>query len=136
MNSLPNGWKMNPLGHVAQIVMGQSPESKYYSDEENGLPFLQGCAEFHARFPQNAVFCSQIKKVAPQNSILFSVRAPVGRLNIADQPYIIGRGLSAIIGLEVDQEYLEQYLHFEEASFRNASQGSTFEAINLSLIHI
>jgi type I restriction enzyme, S subunit len=130
MNSLPIGWKTSPLGRIAQIVMGQSPESKYYSEEENGLPFLQGCADFQARFPRHAVFCSQIKKSAPQNSILFSVRAPVGRLNIADRSYIIGRGLSAIIGIEIDQDYLEQYLHFEELSFRNASQGSTFEAIN------
>ena len=125
-------WKNEPLGQVANLIMGQSPESNFYSDEEIGLPFLQGCAEFGSRFPAHAVYCSQPKKVAPKNSILFSVRAPVGRLNIADRDYIIGRGLAAIIGTRVNQRYLEQFLKFQEANFRSASQGSTFEAINSS----
>ena len=112
--------------------MGQSPKSKFYSDEEIGLPFLQGCAEFGSRFPSHVVYCSQPKKVAPKDSILFSVRAPVGQLNIADRDYIIGRGLAAIIGTSVNQRYLEQFLKFQEANFRSASQGSTFEAINSS----
>ena len=130
--SEPNGWTREPLGCVANLIMGQSPESKYYSEEEIGLPFLQGCAEFGARFPTHVVYCSQPKKVGPRDSILFSVRAPVGRLNIADRDYIIGRGLAAIIGSDVDQRYLEYFLRFEEANFQNASQGSTFKAINSS----
>jgi type I restriction enzyme S subunit len=112
--------------------MGQSPDSRYYSEEENGLPFLQGCAEFKGRFPKHSLYCSQTKKIATVGSILFSVRAPVGRINIADRDYIIGRGLAGISGIEVDQAYLEHYLTFVEPNFRNASQGSTFEAINSS----
>ncbi|MBF0353203.1 MAG: restriction endonuclease subunit S [SAR324 cluster bacterium] len=132
MKTQASEWTTSPLGQVANLVMGQSPESKFYSEEEAGLAFLQGCAEFQARFPKHAVYCRQIKKIAPENSILFSVRAPVGRINIADQAYIIGRGLAAITGIDVEQDYLEQYLHFEESNFRNVSQGSTFEAINSS----
>jgi len=94
------------------------------------MPFLQGCAEFQARFPQHILYCSQIKKIAAEGSILFSVRAPVGKMNIADRDYIIGRGLAGISATGIDQNYLEQYLVFEESKFRNASQGSTFEAIN------
>jgi type I restriction enzyme, S subunit len=126
------GWETGSLGRVAQITMGQSPDSKYYSEEENGLPFLQGCAEFGARFPKHSVYCSQDKKIANVGSILFSVRAPVGRTNIADRDYIIGRGLAGISGIEVDQPYLEHYLTFVEPRFRRTSQGSTFEAINSS----
>ena len=112
--------------------MGQSPDSKYYFEEENGLPFLQGCAEFTDRIPKYSSYCSQAKKVAHAGSILFSVRAPVGKINIADREYIIGRGLAAITGIEIDQTYLEHYLKYEEGRFRNVSQGSTFEAINSS----
>jgi len=126
------GWEIESLGRVAQLTMGQSPDSKYYSEEENGLPFLQGCAEFKARFPKYLLYCSQAKKTAKAGSILFSVRAPVGRINIADRDYIIGRGLAGISGIDVDQIYLEHYLTFVEPRFRNASQGSTFEAINSS----
>lgn len=130
--STVEGWKKESLSRVAQINMGQSPDSKYYSEEKNGLPFLQGCAEFTGRFPKNVLYCSQTKKVALAGSIFFSVRAPVGKINVADQDYIIGRGLAAISGVDVDQTYLEHYLKYEASSFRNASQGSTFEAINSS----
>ena len=110
--------------------MGQSPDSSLYSEEEVGLPFLQGCAEFGSKFPRHKLFCSQSRKVAHAGSILFSVRAPVGKLNIADRDYVIGRGLASISGRTVITEYLEHFLHSEEDGFRAVSQGSTFEAIN------
>ena len=130
--SLPKGWVTKPLGYIASIIMGQSPDSKFYSEEEKGLPFLQGCAEFQVKFPKHTLYCSQIKKVALDGAILFSVRAPVGKLNVANRDYIIGRGLAAITGRQINQNYLEYFLNFEEPNFRNASQGSTFEAINSS----
>ena len=123
-------WQMTPLGEAADIVMGQSPDSSLYSEEEIGLPFLQGCAEFGSKFPRHKFFCSQNRKLARAGSILFSVRAPVGKLNVADRDYIIGRGLASISGKTVVVEYLEHFLRSEEDRFRAASQGSTFEAIN------
>ena len=123
-------WETTPLGRVANIVMGQSPDSKFYSPEEVGLPFLQGCAEFANRFPRHKLFCSQRRKLASAGSILFSVRAPVGKLNIADRDYVIGRGLASIFGTVVATRYLEHFLQFEAGRLRVASQGSTFEAIN------
>jgi type I restriction enzyme S subunit len=132
MNAV-EGWTTESLGRVAELTMGQSPDSKYYSaDDKAGMPFLQGCAEFQSRYPIPALFCTQAKKVAKLGSILFSVRAPVGKINAADRDYIIGRGLAAIAGTYVDQGYLEHYLTYVEPKFRNASQGSTFEAINSS----
>jgi type I restriction enzyme, S subunit len=124
------GWKTQALSAVAKIVMGQSPDSQYYSEEETGFPFLQGCAEFTNKYPSAKLYCSQLKKVAVSESILFSVRAPVGRTNRANQDYIIGRGLAALSAFEISQDYLHYYLINIENDFRNASQGSTFEAIN------
>lgn len=124
------GWIKAPIASVADIIMGQSPDSQYYSDEEIGLPFLQGCSEFTNKYPVPSLYCSQPKKIAPSSSILFSVRAPVGKTNIADQDYIIGRGLAAIISNNISQDYLYHYLIYLESRFHDVSQGSTFEAIN------
>lgn len=126
------GWKRERLGRIADLTMGQSPDSKYYSEDEVGLPFLQGCAEFSSRFPVPKQYCTHATKIAPEGSILLSVRAPVGKLNIADRSYIIGRGLAAIVATEIDQRYLEYGLSFQEPNLQNASQGSTFQAINSS----
>ena len=126
------GWKTSTLGSIASITMGQSPDSIYYSDYEVGKPFIQGCSEFQSRTPKAKLYCSQERKVAETGEILFSVRAPVGKINIADQAYIIGRGLCAISARDLDHTYLEYILKFNELNFRAASQGSTFEAINSS----
>jgi type I restriction enzyme, S subunit len=123
-------WKTEPLGRIARLTMGQSPDSKYYSEDESGWPFLQGCAEFQARHPAPKLFCSRKGKIGTRGAILFSVRAPVGRINVADRDYIIGRGLAAIEGVRVDQNYLEHYLSYAAPAVRSAVQGSTFEAIN------
>ncbi|MBX9895641.1 MAG: restriction endonuclease subunit S [Nitrosomonas sp.] len=125
-----NGWVEKLLSEIADINMGQSPDSKYYTEEEQGMPFIQGCAEFTTRHPKPKLNCTQIKKVAKTDSILFSVRAPVGRINIADRDYVIGRGLASISAKAIDPSLLEKCLVFREADFRIASQGSTFEAIN------
>ncbi len=130
--TFPEGWLIKPLAEVAQVVMGQSPDSKYYSEEEIGLPFLQGCTEFQGRHPRHAIYCSHSKKIGRAGSILLSVRAPVGRLNIANRDYVIGRGLAALKGTRVTQDLLEHFLVFQEPKLRLASQGSTFEAINSS----
>ena len=130
--TVPDRWLIKPLAEVAQVVMGQSPDSKYYSEEEVGLPFLQGCAEFQGRHPKHAIYCSQSKKIGCAGSILFSVRAPVGRLNVANRDYVIGRGLASLNGTRVTQDFLEHFLVFQEPMFGLASQGSTFEAINSS----
>ena len=130
--TVPDRWLIKPLAEVAQVVMGQSPDSKYYSEEEVGLPFLQGCAEFQGRHPKHAIYCSHSKKIGCAGSILLSVRAPVGRLNVANRDYVIGRGLASLNGTRVTQGFLEHFLVFQESMFGLASQGSTFEAINSS----
>ena len=85
-----------PLGEVSEITMGQSPESLSLNTSEEGLPFLQGCAEFGRKSPLTTVYCNPPLRVSKPESVLISVRAPVGTLNWGDQSYCIGRGLASI----------------------------------------
>ena len=123
-------WNEVELSQVCQLIMGQSPKSVYYNQEEQGLPFLQGCAEFRDTHPSTDIFCSQPNKIGPEKSILFSVRAPVGKMNIADKEYCIGRGLAAIIAEDIDQDFLYYVLQTKSHYFSALAQGSTFTAIN------
>jgi len=86
--------------------MGQSPKSEYYNDNGVGLPFHQGVTGFGDRYPTNQTYCTQKKRMAQAGDILFSVRAPVGRINISTEKIIIGRGLSAIRSKDNHQSYL------------------------------
>lgn len=124
-------WVTKKLGDdsVAKIIMGQSPSSASYNEEFEGLPFLQGCAEFGKINPNTHIYCNEPLKVAPENSILMSVRAPVGTMNRADQKYIIGRGLCAIVPV-IDGDYLYYYLSQNTHLLEQRAQGSTFLAVN------
>ena len=95
-DGVPEGWAKLPLGDVAEITMGQSPESKYYNTDGDGLPFHQGVSDFGHRFVTHETFTKQATRVAAAGDILCSVRAPVGRLNLTRNNIAIGRGLSAM----------------------------------------
>lgn len=93
---LPEGWEMKMLKEVCFLTMGQSPKSEYYNTKNDGLPFHQGVTGYGNRFVEHSTYCTRETRIAEENDILCSVRAPVGRLNIAPCKLIIGRGLSAI----------------------------------------
>jgi type I restriction enzyme S subunit len=111
--------------------MGQSPPSSEYSGApEDGLPFLQGTADFGTPTPTPQVYCGSPTKVARLGDILFSVRAPVGELNLADQVYGIGRWLCAIRPQNGwDRRFAWWALHEARQQLNFVSTGSTYEAV-------
>lgn len=106
VDGVPEGWAIKTLEQIAFIEMGQSPESKYYNSDGEGLPFHQGVSDFTHRFVENSVHTSSYTRLANAGDILCSVRAPVGRLNITLDNIAIGRGLSAFRSKENLQSLL------------------------------
>ena len=91
-----DGWAETSLKEIAEVIMGQSPDGKSYNESGEGLPFMQGSAEFGQHYPTPEKWCSDPKKIAEPGDLLLSVRAPVGDTNFANQRIAIGRGLSVI----------------------------------------
>ena len=116
------------LSEVAQLLMGQSPPGSTYNECGNGLPFFQGVKDFNYRHPTPRVFCSAPTRIAQSHDILFSVRAPIGRVNVADRECSIGRGLSIIRPrIPSDARYLEFALRNLESEWDVLeSAGSVF----------
>ena len=134
MNS-PEHWKVERLGNVCNIVMGQSPPSTTYNDEGMGMPFLQGKAEFTELFPVPTKYCTKRIKVAPKGSVLMSVRAPVGDVNLADRKYIIGRGLTSIGLKRGNNRFLFYLLLHNKKEIEAKGYGSIFKSINKTAIN-
>ena len=131
VDRLPNGWVVTPINRVCQIEMGQSPPSSTYNREEIGLPFFQGKAEFGDFYPTVEKYCSEPKKVAPESSVLISIRAPVGPTNIAREKSCIGRGLAAITPLgEIPSRFILYFFRAIEPALSGQGTGSTFKAIS------
>ncbi|NJK62108.1 MAG: hypothetical protein HC921_04945 [Synechococcaceae cyanobacterium SM2_3_1] len=100
LGEVPEHWDVRKLKFIASLNMGQSTDSSDYNYDGEGVPFLQGKAEFGSIYPKPLLYTQTANKFALKDDILLSVRAPVGDLNIADQEYGIGRGLCAIRPLE------------------------------------
>ncbi len=47
------------LSNISEISMGQSPPSATDNSNGDGLPFLQGNAEFGDRYPKQTIYCSE-----------------------------------------------------------------------------
>lgn len=123
-------WKKCKMGDMADINMGQSPESKYYNYIEKGLPFLQGNRTFGTRFPYFDTFCSNPKKIANKGEILFSVRAPVGDINIANTKICIGRGLASLNAKNRNNAFLFYLLYYLKNSIINTESGTVFGSVS------
>ncbi|KQC09213.1 MAG: hypothetical protein APR55_10595 [Methanolinea sp. SDB] len=127
---LPKEWLVTKLGDHAKIIMGQSPPGISYNEAGDGIPFLQGKAEFGIICPSHKKYTNEPKKIAPRNTILISVRAPVGDVNVADIDYCIGRGLASISLSRGDNLFLFYLLYHLKDIIEQEGRGSTFKSIN------
>lgn len=129
LGPIPNGWKVTQLSEVCSLVMGQSPKSEYYNDVGDGIPFHQGVTDFGSRYPRHTKWTGVNKRVAEAGDILFSVRAPVGRINLAPDRLVVGRGLSAIRAKDGNQNFLLAQLQDKFAEEDLIGGGTIFNAV-------
>ena len=122
-------WTWDELGRLAELRMGQSPPGSVVGELRDGLPFLQGNAEFGSRSPRPRYQCNEAPRRAEPGDVLISVRAPVGAINIANQACGIGRGLAAVRFLKLDQRFGHHALQETAILLNRLSQGTTFAAI-------
>ena len=124
------------LKDVCAINMGQSPDSDSYNDNEEGVPFFQGNADFGERYPVTKKWCSAPTKMAAPEDILISVRAPIGAMNYAKEECCIGRGLAALTPnkSKVSLEYIFWLLKGKNTELNSKGTGSTFKAIGRKVL--
>lgn len=106
VDGVPEGWVHTPMVELVEMVMGQSPKSEFYNSHGEGLPFHQGVTNYGFRFVTDVTYSTNITKLAEANDILFSVRAPVGRINITLNRMVLGRGLAAFRSKSGNQSFL------------------------------
>ena len=130
VEGLPEGWERKKLVDFAKVIMGQSPKSEYYNNENKGLPFHQGVGSYGNRFVVDDTYSTSYTRIAEPNSVLFSVRAPVGRLNITKNKIVIGRGLAAMTHIQGYQSFLFYLL--KERFFKDniIGNGAIFASIS------
>lgn len=129
VDGIPIDWQKGTLETFVDVIMGQSPKSIFYNQDGEGIAFHQGVGSYGDRFVIDSIYSTSITRIAEAGSILFSVRAPVGRLNITKNRIIIGRGLAALKQKNNYQSFL--FYMLKEFFFRDniVGNGSIFASI-------
>ncbi|MCI7353295.1 MAG: restriction endonuclease subunit S [[Actinobacillus] rossii] len=123
-----NAWEQRKLGDIAEIVMGQSPNSGNYTNNPKDHILVQGNADIKNGKVFPRIWTTQITKIGKKNDLIMSVRAPVGDMAKTDYDVVLGRGVCAIKGNEFIYQILSK---MKIDGYWNAlSTGSTFDAIN------
>lgn len=124
-------WEIKKLGEVCEVIAGQSPEGKFYNQDKKGTPFYQGKKDFGLKYLDKPTVWTTVEtKIALENDILMSVRAPVGDINICTSRVCIGRGLAAIRASEVVNNDFLFYFLLSIKSKITGKEGAVFASIN------
>ena len=133
---VPEGWAWCRIKEVCTIVMGSSPDGKSVSESTNGKEFHQGKIYFTDKYlNESNSFTSEVTKIAPINSLLLCVRAPVGIVNITQREICIGRGLCCLFpNYEIDIDFWFYWMQFFKNDFETKATGTTFKAISVDIV--
>ena len=136
-------WKTYKLGDIGTIVGGATPSTfidKYYG---GNIPWLtpKDLSNFHERYitqgernitQEGLESCSA--QLLPQNTILFSSRAPIGYVAIAKNPVATNQGFKSVIPNEKIVSYLFLYylLVYNKNRIEAVGSGTTFKEVSAS----
>lgn len=136
-DSLPPGWVIARLADIADIMMGSSPPGSSYNTDCNGVPLVNGPAEFGAGPLDRTLirqFTTQPTVLCKEGDLLLCVRgSTTGRTNIAGFEAAIGRGVAAIRAL-IFQPFLNYYIASQREHILALGTGSTFPNIRSATI--
>lgn len=127
---MQNIWEKRKLKDIVTVTMGQSPKSEFYNSEGNGTPFLQGNRTFGSKYPYFDTFTTKCTKIAKEQDVIMSVRAPVGDLNMILNEVCLGRGVCSLRMNNCNQEFLYYLMKYNTQNLINRESGTVFGSIN------
>lgn len=128
---LPKGWEKTTLGEISIVKMGQSPNGKSYNKEKEGYLLIGGASDLGNIYPSPKQYTNEATKLSKTNDIIICIRATIGRLNLSDKVYCLGRGVAGIeVNANVEAKFIWYSLMNSEAYLLKNSTGTTFQQIS------
>lgn len=119
------------LPELGKILMGQSPKGESYNYEKNGLPLINGAADYEDGYLKAQKYTSNPIKICKKDDLLFCIRATIGLLVICDKEYCLGRGVAGITNIDpVYKEYAYHIIDSSVEDFKRMATGSVIVGIS------
>ena len=119
------------LHELGKIVMGQSPKGESYNYEKDGLPLINGAADYEDGYLKAQKYTSSPTKICNKDDLLFCIRATIGLLVICDKEYCLGRGVAGIININtIYKEFAYHLISSSIEDFKRMATGSVIVGIS------
>ena len=129
--ALPEGWTKTTLGEISIVKMGQSPNGKSYNKEKEGYLLIGGASDLGDIYPSPKQYTNEATKLSKTNDIIICIRATIGRLNLSDKVYCLGRGVAGIeVNANVEAKFIWYSLMNSKAYLLKNSTGTTFQQVS------
>ncbi len=141
MGFVPAGWNPGRLDEMADVIGGATPSTQvaeYFT--EKGIPWLspkdlsgynwkfisRGATDITAEGLKNSS-----ARVMPKGTVLFSSRAPIGYLAIAENEVTTNQGFKSLVPKNgIGTAFLYAFLKTQTANIESIATGSTFKEIS------
>ncbi len=137
---LPEGWVRTTLAEVGDIVSGATPKTSVQEYWDGDIPWLTPddlsknpakTTTKGRRSLTRAGYESCSTRLLPRGSVLFTSRAPIGYVTIAEQEICTNQGFKSITPeAGISPEYLYWYLQYKTPDITRRASGTTFKEIS------
>lgn len=122
---------LSQFDKFGKVVMGQSPKGESYNYNKNGIPLINGAADYENGTLKAQKYTTMPTKICDKGDLIFCIRATIGLLTICDKKYCLGRGVAGITNIdEVYKEYIYHLMNSYIESFKSLATGSVIVGIS------
>ena len=144
MGMIPTGWKVGKLEDIADVVGGGTPSkaNALYFDKQC-IPWItpkdlsikktKFISKGEIDITEEGYKNSSAKKI-PLGSVLFSSRAPIGYISIAENELTTNQGFKSVVPVKAGTSFLYLYLKANTKAIEAQATGSTFKEASGSLM--
>ncbi|RYM00255.1 restriction endonuclease subunit S [Sporolactobacillus sp. THM7-7] len=138
---IPNHWDVLKIENIGCVVGGGTPR-KSVNDYWNGtIPWItpKDLSNYNRRYISHGDrnitqegLDNSATKLLPKGTVLFSSRAPIGYLAIAEKEVCTNQGFKSIIcdKSKIDNTFLYYLMKLKKTSLENIANGSTFKEVS------
>lgn len=144
LGMIPDGWKVGRLDEIADVVGGSTPSKakpEYYT--QKGIAWLtpKDLSNHPAVYTSRGEiditeegYNSTSTKLMPKGTILFTSRAPIGYISIAQNDICTNQGFKSLVPKKAGTCFLYCFLKYVTPEIENKSTGSTFKEASGALM--
>lgn len=144
LGMIPEGWKVGRLDEIADVVGGSTPSKakpEYYT--QKGIAWLtpKDLSNHPAVYTSRGEiditeegYNSTSTKLMPKGTILFTSRAPIGYISIAQNDISTNQGFKSLVPKKAGTCFLYCFLKYVTPEIENKSTGSTFKEASGALM--